>query len=179
MKQTEIKTLMVQVALVGLVLGGATSVAGAHGNNPKNAGVDIPSSDRPRRNLDFDTPFEPPPDTQSSKRIGGNDYTLHLADTIDSYTQGVELTFGSFGNLPADFHLRTGLGQGEGEGRFFASHVTLETDGPIHGIPGGVNGLGVGPTVQVPAPPPGIVPSPGAIGLLGLAALTIRRRRRS
>ena len=144
-------TLTFSAALVGLALTVLTPVAYGHGNNPRDASSALRPPDDPPAFGDLD--FSAPPELQDSVLDPGivNPMDFTATDSADLLSQVV--------SEPVD------LGMIVNEVEDFAPSVTVDF----------FDGSGSG---SITVPMSGVIPAPGTLALLGLAAASAGRRRR-
>ncbi len=153
-------TLTFSAALAGLVLTVVTPAAHGHGNNPRISAVEPDTNPTP--------PQPPPPDgSQNNTVSGGPNQTPHVPDSIldPGIVIDIDLTQDSFNVLSRVVSEPVA-----------ASMIVNPVEGLAPRIAVELSGASGSGSIQVPAS--GVIPSPGTLVLLGIAAASAGRRRR-
>ncbi len=156
-------TLTFSAALAGLALTVLTPAAHGHGNNPRIGGVKPHTNPTPPQ-----PPPPPPPDgSQNDTVSGGPNQTPHVPDSIldPGIVIDIDLTQDSFNVLSRVVSEPLAASMIVNPVAGLAPRIAVELSG--------ASGSG---SIQVPAS--GVIPSPGTLVLLGLAAASAGRRRR-
>ncbi len=155
-------TLTFSVALAGLALSVLTPVAYGHGNNPKNTSDTEPPNTGP---------YPPGPPESSGPLINVTTAPVYASDTLDSIVDpgiviGIDVTIGdAFNALSQLVSAPVAISMAIDPADNLMPPIDVDFSG----------GSGSG---SISVPSSGVIPAPGTLVLLGLAAASAGRRRR-